>query len=159
MRVEEKVGMLLKGKGMTISLAESCTGGLISKRITDIAGASDYFEIGVTTYSNKAKELFLAVPGELLARKGAVSREVAEAMATGVRKLASADVGLSVTGIAGPGGGTPEKPVGTVFIGVSWANRTLVRKSLFHGDRDAIREETAEEALKLVSACLEGEIE
>jgi PncC family amidohydrolase len=159
MNMEEKVGMLLGQKGMKISVAESCTGGLIAKKITDIAGASDYFEMGVTTYSNRAKELLLGVPGEVLARKGAVSREVAEAMATGVRRLASADVGLSVTGIAGPGGGTPAKPVGTVFVGLSWADRTLVRQFLFHGERGAIREETAEEALKIVCACIEGELQ
>ena len=159
MRTEEKVGILLREKGMKLSLAESCTGGLIAKRITDIAGASDYFEMGVATYSNRAKVLLLAVAEEILALKGAVSHEVAEAMATGVRKLASADVGLSVTGIAGPGGGTPGKPVGTVFVGVSWTDRIFVRKFLFRGDRAAIREETAEEALKLACACLEGELE
>jgi PncC family amidohydrolase len=159
MKPEEKAGVLLRERGMKATVAESCTGGLIAKRITDIAGASDYFEMGVTTYSNRAKELILGVPAELLARKGAVSSEVALSMAEGVRKLASADVSLSVTGIAGPGGGTTGKPVGTVFVGLSWAEKSHVRKFLFQGDRTSIREATAEEALKLLCACLEGGLE
>jgi PncC family amidohydrolase len=159
MRPEERAGVLLREKGITLSLAESCTGGLIAKRITDIAGASDYFELGVATYSNRAKELLLGVPADILARKGAVSDEVARAMAEGVRKLASANVGVSVTGIAGPGGGSAEKPVGTVFIGLSWEEGTHVEKFLFQGDRAAIREETAEKALTLLCQYLEGALE
>ncbi|HEY3278301.1 MAG TPA: nicotinamide-nucleotide amidohydrolase family protein [Syntrophorhabdaceae bacterium] len=159
MSPEEKVGALLREKEMKISVAESCTGGLLAKLITDIAGASDYFEMGVITYSNRAKETILGVPGELLARMGAVSNEVAAAMADGVRRLASADISLSVTGIAGPGGGTPEKPVGTVFVGLAWAGKSHVRKFLFQGDRGEIRAKTAEEALNLLYACLKGELE
>jgi PncC family amidohydrolase len=157
MTPEEKVGTRLREKGMRIASAESCTGGLIAKRITDIAGASDYFEMGLVTYSNVAKERFLAVPGSLLAQKGAVSPEVAEAMAEGVRSAAGVDVGVSVTGIAGPGGGSPEKPVGTVYIGVSLKGRSVVKKCFFGGDRAAIREATSGEALSLTLRCLMGE--
>lgn len=153
---EEKLGDLLRRKGMKIAVAESCTGGLIAKRITDIAGASDYFMVGITSYSNDAKERFLAVPPDMLIAKGAVSRDVAEAMAEGVRKAAGVDVGLSVTGIAGPGGGTAEKPVGTVYMGVSLKGKTFTRRFFFEGDRSAIREATSEEALRLAIACIEG---
>jgi PncC family amidohydrolase len=157
MNMEEKIGRLLREKGMKIALAESCTGGLIAKRITDISGASDYFEMGLVTYSNGAKERFLAVPGSLLAEKGAVSPEVAEAMAEGVRDAAGVDVGVSVTGIAGPGGGSPEKPVGTVYIGVALKDRVVVKKCFFEGDRATIREATFGEALSLTLRCLMGE--
>jgi PncC family amidohydrolase len=157
MTLEEKVGSLLRERHMKIAMAESCTGGLIAKRITDIAGSSDYFEMGFVTYSNRAKERFLDIPGNLLSEKGAVSREVAEAMAEGVRKTAGVDVGVSVTGIAGPGGGSPGKPVGTVYIGVSLEDRVVVRKCSFQGDRTAIREATSEEALNLALRCLMGE--
>ncbi|MDR2017455.1 MAG: nicotinamide-nucleotide amidohydrolase family protein [Syntrophobacterales bacterium] len=158
MTVEEIVGSLLREKGMTIALAESCTGGLTAKRVTDVAGASDYFGMGFVTYGNIAKERFLAVPENMLATRGAVSREVAGAMAEGVRIAAGADIGVSITGIAGPGGGSPAKPVGTVYIGVSMKDGLVVRKYLFHGDRAAIREATSEEALTLTFRCLNGEI-
>jgi PncC family amidohydrolase len=153
---EERLNAILKQKGATISIAESCTGGLISSRITDVPGASDYFEAGIVTYSNRAKERFLAVPHELLATKGAVSAEVAEKMAEGVRTATGADIGVSVTGIAGPGGGTAEKPVGTVYIGLATGEKSITRKHRFEGDRAAIKRHTAEEALKLLLEYLEG---
>jgi PncC family amidohydrolase len=155
MIAEEKIGDLLVKKGMKIAVAESCTGGLIAKRITDIAGASAYFVVGLATYSNAAKERFLAVPHEILAAKGAVSEEVAKAMAEGVRRAADADIGVSVTGIAGPGGGTPEKPVGTVYIGISLKDRVVAGRLFFHGDRKAIREATSDAALQWAIDCLE----
>jgi PncC family amidohydrolase len=143
---------------MPISLAESCTGGLISGRITDVAGASDYFEAGFVTYSNRAKERFLSVPHELLATKGSVSAEVAEKMAEGVREATGADVGVSVTGIAGPGGGSPEKPVGTVYIGLATEGKTFVQLHHLSGDRAAVRSQTVDAALKLALDFLEGRL-
>jgi PncC family amidohydrolase len=150
MSPEEKLNAILMLNGRTIALAESCTGGLISSRITDVAGASNYFQAGVVSYGNKAKESFLGVPGEILATKGSVSAETAQEMAEGIRRAASADVGLSVTGIAGPGGGSAEKPVGTVYMALAAEEKTVVRKHLFSGDRRAIREQTAHEALLLL---------
>jgi len=119
--MEEVVGALLKQRRLKLSVAESCTGGLIGARITNIPGSSEYFERGVVTYSNAAKTEMLGVPAALMDRRGAVSREVAEAMAQGIREAARTDLGLSVTGIAGPGGGTKEKPVGLVYVSLSSA--------------------------------------
>lgn len=155
MSPEERLSRALTGKGMTIALAESCTGGLISSRITDVAGSSDYFAAAFVTYSNRAKETFLSVPGALLASKGAVSAEVAERMAEGVRQATGVDLGLSVTGIAGPGGGTEEKPVGTVYMAVAVEGKTVVRKHHFLGDRLAVKKQTADKALKLLLECVE----
>src|SRR3972149_5254967 len=117
--MEVVVGRLLHARGLTLALAESCTGGLIASRLTDVAGSSRYFERGLGVYSNAAKQTLLGVPEALLARYGAVSAECAEAMARGVRSHAGTDLGLSVTGIAGPGGGSPGKPGGTGFIGLA----------------------------------------
>lgn len=155
-RLEERVHAMLRQRGLRIAVAESCTGGLICGRITNMAGASDYFEAGIITYSNKAKEQFVDVPHELIASKGAVSPETARAMAEGVRKTIGVDMGVSVTGIAGPGGGTVEKPVGTVFMALSTAERSVVRQHLFTGDRMAIRDKAANEALRLIVDYLEG---
>jgi PncC family amidohydrolase len=156
-RSEERIGILLKERGLRISLAESCTGGLIAKRITDIPGASDYFEMAIVSYSNKAKERFLGVPADILASKGAVSGEVARLMAEGVRNTAGTDLGLALTGIAGPGGGTPEKPVGTVYVSLAGPGVSIVRRFLFMGNRDDIRQETCSEALAAVLKYLEEE--
>jgi len=119
MEIEKRIGKMLKERGLKIAVAESCTGGLISSRITDISGASDYFEAGITTYSNESKIRLLNVPEDIIDRYGAVSEETAKAMAEGVKKTVHADIGVSVTGIAGPTGGTEGKPVGTVFIGLA----------------------------------------
>jgi PncC family amidohydrolase len=156
--IEETIGKILRERHLKIAVAESCTGGLIANRITNIEGASDYFEMGFVTYSNDSKELFLFVPEEIIFEKGAVSSEVARAMAEGVRENTGADVALAVTGIAGPGGGTPEKPVGTVYIGLAGRDSIHVRKFLFSGDRIAIKTQTSEEALKLVLHYLEGRL-
>ncbi len=159
MVLEERIGRILKEKSLKIAVAESCTGGLIANRITNVQGASEYFEMGFVTYSNDAKELFLFVPEEMIAKAGAVSYEVAQLMAQGVREVTDVDVALSVTGIAGPGGGTPEKPVGTVYIGLASKEGVFVRKFLFSGDRIEIKQQTSEEALKMVLDALEGRLE
>ncbi len=159
MMLEERIGRILKEKSLKIAVAESCTGGLIANRITNVQGASEYFEMGFVTYSNDAKELFLFVPEEMIAKAGAVSYEVAQLMAQGVREVTDVDVALSVTGIAGPGGGTPEKPVGTVYIGLASKEGVFVRKFLFSGDRIEIKQQTSEEALKMVLDALEGRLE
>jgi len=116
--IDEKIAKLLRESGLTLSVAESCSGGLIAKRITDIPGSSAYFLLGAVTYSNDSKELVLGVPAGLIEKYGAVSSEVALAMAEGVRKISGSDLAIATTGIAGPDGGSPEKPVGTVFIAI-----------------------------------------
>lgn len=156
--IEARIGRILRERRMKIAVAESCTGGHIANRITNIQGASEYFDMGFVTYSNDSKELYLFVPEEIIAEKGAVSSEVAAAMAEGVREATEADVTLSVTGVAGPGGGTPEKPVGTVYVGIATKDGTFVHKFLFSGDRLSIKEQTSEEALKMVLDYLEGRL-
>jgi len=137
-------------KGYPLSTAESCTGGLISERITEISGASKYFLEGVVTYSNEAKINALGVDPKLLEQHGAVSAEVAEAMAEGVRLRAKSDFGLSVTGVAGPDGGTPEKPVGLVYIALSDDVLTEHRRLMLPGDRQLIRWRSSQAALDLL---------
>jgi len=149
--MEEVVGILLRQHGMTLATAESCTGGLISNRITNVPGSSDYFLEGVVSYSNEAKEKLLGVPKDMLDTHGAVSAPVVEAMAGGVKKLAGSDIGIAVSGIAGPGGGTPEKPVGTVFIGIdSEKGGTLSEKCLLHGTREEIKLVTSSYAPRFI---------
>jgi PncC family amidohydrolase len=154
--LEKKIGKHLQERSLTIGLAESCTGGLLASRITDIPGSSAYFSAGFVTYSNKAKAKFLSVPDTILARHGAVSSEVAERMAKGVRAAAEVDIGLSITGIAGPTGGSPEKPVGTVFIALATKKEVFVRKCLFSGNRREVRKRSSEEALTMLLDYLEG---
>lgn len=156
--IETRIGRILRERRMKIAVAESCTGGHISNRITNIQGASDYFDMGFVTYSNDSKELYLFVPEVVIAEKGAVSSEVAKAMAEGLREATHADIALSVTGIAGPGGGTPGKPVGTVFVGLASKDGTFVNRFFFSGDRISIKEQTSEAALKLVLDYLEGRL-
>ncbi|WP_298440085.1 competence/damage-inducible protein A [Geobacter sp.] len=145
--IDTAVARLFREKGMTLALAESCTGGLIAKRITDLAGSSAYFLLGAVTYANGAKTRLLEVPGELLAEKGAVSAEVARAMARGARRFAGSDVALAVTGIAGPDGGSPDKPVGTVFLALADRAGCTVKRYRFAGDREKIRTITAVTAM------------
>lgn len=133
------VARLLREKKATLALAESCTGGLLAKRITDISGSSAYFLQGLVTYSNEAKTRLLQVPSGLIASRGAVSAEVAKAMAEGVRKSARSKIGLAITGIAGPEGGSADKPVGTVFIALAASTGSTAREFRFHGDRERIR--------------------
>ena len=151
--LEGVVGRLLTEKGATLALAESCTGGLLAKRLTDRAGSSAYFVEGLVTYSNEAKERLLGVPHELLVEHGAVSEPVACAMAEGVREDADTDYGLSITGVAGPDGGTEEKPVGLVFVGLSDVSGTVAEKldlSAWARSREAIRERSANRAFDLL---------
>jgi competence/damage-inducible protein CinA-like protein len=156
--LEGAVGRLLKERGATLALAESCTGGLLAKRLTDIAGSSAYFKEGLVTYSNESKERLLGVPHEMLLEHGAVSEPVARKMAERARKIAGADYGLSVTGIAGPDGGTKEKPVGIVFVGLSDAGGTFAERldlSAWAKSRGAIRERSANRAFDLLRLRLE----
>jgi nicotinamide-nucleotide amidase len=156
--LEGAVGRLLKERGATLALAESCTGGLLAKRLTDIAGSSAYFKEGLVTYSNESKERLLGVPHEMLLEHGAVSEPVARKMAERARKIAGADYGLSVTGIAGPDGGTKEKPVGIVFVGLSDAGGTFAERldlSAWAKSRGAIRERSANRAFDLLRVRLE----
>ncbi|MCK4225056.1 MAG: competence/damage-inducible protein A [candidate division Zixibacteria bacterium] len=148
--LEGVVGKLLLERKRTIAVAESCTGGLIGARFTNVSGSSKYFERGVITYSNEAKTELLNVPKEIIEKYGAVSEEVAILMAEGVRKLGKTDYGLSITGIAGPTGGTPQKPVGLVFIGFAHENDSFAQKFLFGEDRNSNRERAAQAALNLV---------
>ena len=150
-QMEEVVGRELTKRGLTIALAESCTGGLIGHRLTQVAGSSAYLDRGVVCYSNRAKTELLGVPADLIARQGAVSREVAAAMACGIRERAKVSVGLSVTGIAGPGGGTEAKPVGLVYIGLDGGTgQPLTKEFRFHGDRAVIKQRSSQAALDLL---------
>jgi nicotinamide-nucleotide amidase len=146
--MEEVVGKLLKDKGKTVSIAESCTGGLIGERLTDVAGSSAYFIQGVVAYANEAKINTLNVSAEIIEKTGAVSAETAEAMAKGMRELAKTDYAISVTGIAGPDGGTEEKPVGTVFIGYADEREVKSVKFVLPGDRFLIRWRASQAALE-----------
>lgn len=145
--MEAVVGRLLRERKATLAVAESCTGGLLGARITQQPGSSDYFLGGVIAYSNAAKTRWLDVPEDILQREGAVSRTTAAIMAESVRRRFDATYGVSVTGIAGPTGGTPEKPVGSVYIAVADAQRTSVRSYRFSGGRDRIREWSVQMAL------------
>ena len=144
------LGNLLSKQGKSFSVAESCTGGLVSHLMTSVAGSSVYFLGGVTSYANSMKETYLGVDTELLKQVGAVSPEVAESMAQGMRKKSNADISISITGIAGPGGGTEQKPVGTVFIGFTHDDKTEVKEFHFSGNRYEIQHITAQTALNLV---------
>jgi nicotinamide-nucleotide amidase len=160
--LESALGKLLTERGATLALAESCTGGLLAKRLTDGAGASAYFEEGLVTYSNESKEYLLGVPNDLLAEHGAVSEPVAGAMAEGVRKVAGTDYGLSVTGVAGPDGGSEEKPIGLVFVGISDEKGTEVERldlSAWRRSREAIRERSANGAFDLLRHRILGQDE
>jgi PncC family amidohydrolase len=150
MRLEQKIGRQLAKHSLSLCTAESCTGGLVAGRITNVSGASGCFEGGFITYSNAAKSRIIGVPEGLIETYGAVSDETARAMAEGARKKLATDMSVAVTGIAGPTGGTPDKPVGTVYIAVAREGKTSVRKFLFTGTRYRIRRQTTDEALKFV---------
>ena len=146
---------ILQDKGLTITTAESCTGGLLSSLITEISGASSVFNQGYTTYANQAKQDLLNVPLETLETHGAVSPQTATAMAQGALKNANADIALSITGIAGPTGGTTEKPIGTVHIGIATQNGANSVHHQFKGTRTEIREQSCEAALQQAIETLE----
>lgn len=145
-----RLGRGLRELGLTVATAESCTGGLVSSLITDVAGSSDYFLGGAVTYANSAKATILGVDPSLLASYGAVSSEVAHAMAQQVRHLFGADIGVAVTGIAGPGGGTPEKPVGLTYIHLSAADAEWGERYVWQGDRLANKQQSAAAVLALL---------
>jgi PncC family amidohydrolase len=145
--LEQEVARLLLSLKVTIAIAESCTGGLICHRLTNISGSSAYLETGVVTYSNRSKMQLLGVPEQIIRDHGAVSEACVQAMAIGVKRMADADLGLAVSGIAGPTGGTPEKPVGTVHMALAWKKDVMCWQYLFRGGRREIKEQTSQEAL------------
>jgi len=150
------IGDILKGKGLTLSLAESCTGGLIAHLLTNVAGSSGYFQGGVVVYSNQSKVDLLGVSPKTLEAHGAVSERTVQEMAVGVKKRRGTDLGLAVTGIAGPDGGSREKPVGTVHIGLAAEDRLFSRKYRFWGTRQQVKKNTAMMALDWVRRYLHG---
>ncbi len=157
MKPEEKLGEILRTRGLTIAVAESCTGGLLGSRITDVHGASDYFRGGVIAYQNDVKKALLGVPETVLATVGAVSEETARAMAHGARVLLKSDIGVGITGIAGPGGGTPDKPVGLVYIGVEGPRGAQCRRFRWSGTRVENKASSAAAALELVLELIRAE--
>jgi nicotinamide-nucleotide amidase len=152
--MQQVIGELLRVRGFRIAAAESCTGGLVMARLTEVPGSSDYVDRGVVVYSNQSKTDLLGVPPSLIAAHGAVSEPVAEAMASAMARIAGCDVAVGITGVAGPGGGTPEKPVGMVAIAAAWARNggieTRVRTFNFVGGREMIRFQASQAALDMV---------
>jgi len=155
--LEEVVGNLLVGKGLTVALAESCTGGLIAERLTSVPGSSRYLLGGIVAYNNQVKKKILGVSSNILEQYGAVSEQTALAMAKGAREITGADLGLSVTGIAGPDGGSPEKPVGLVYIALADGTVNICRKFNFSGRRESVRLATSNMALNMVKLYLSKE--
>lgn len=155
--LEEKAVRILREKGYTITTAESCTGGKLAGRILNVSGASEVYNEGYVTYANEAKEKLVGVSHETLVKYGAVSEETAREMAYGAALAANADAALSVTGIAGPGGGTKEKPVGLVYIGCNVKGKIQVQKCNFSGNREQNREHSVEMALRLLLSQLQQE--
>lgn len=158
MTIEEKLVSELKKNKMSISTAESCTGGLLSAAIVNVPGASEVFREGYVTYADESKMRILHVEEETLHREGAVSEETAALMAKGCACNAKADIGVSTTGIAGPGGGTKEKPVGLVYIGCFFQGKTYVEENIFQGSREEVRRKTVSRAMTFVLEKLSGEI-
>lgn len=162
MRLEERIKNLLVARGLTLATAESCTGGLLSHRLTNVSGSSAYFLGGFVSYANEAKEALLGVRRETLLAHGAVSEQTAREMARGARQRLGADLAVAITGIAGPTGGTPDKPVGLTYIALSAPDAELCRRHVWQGNRGARderlanKEQSAEAALNLILAYLEG---
>jgi nicotinamide-nucleotide amidase len=150
-----RVGQTLKDKGLLLATAESCTGGGVAYAITEIAGSSDWFDCGFVTYSNASKTALLDVPDTLIAQFGAVSEEVAGAMAEGAMANSNSHIAIATTGIAGPGGAVPGKPVGTVCFGWAFRQETFTERLVFDGDRRGVREKTIVHALQGVLRFLE----
>lgn len=151
----ESIVNKLSQRKLIIATAESCTGGMLAQYITSVSGSSDVFEYGVVTYANRIKEQELDVSHESLEAYGAVSEQVCKEMAVGVLNKSDANIGASITGIAGPGGGTPEKPVGTVYIAVATKEKTVCRRLALNGDRRKIRELTVKNILNLVKEIID----
>jgi PncC family amidohydrolase len=148
--IEKEIGDELRRRGLTLSIAESCTGGLVAHWITNVSGSSDYYKGGVIAYANEVKEKILQVGKKTLEEEGAVSAECAEEMAQGVRVLLDSDIGIATTGIAGPTGGTPEKPVGLVYIALATKDYVYHEKHLFHQDRMGNKRAAADAALAML---------
>jgi PncC family amidohydrolase len=158
MLLEEKIGQILRARALKLATAESCTGGLVSDRLTDIAGSSEYFMGGVVAYAYEAKVKLLDVSWDTLNTVGAVSREVVIQMAQGARTLFDVDIAVSVSGIAGPGGGTPEKPVGSTWIALVTAEGQWTRHFVWNGDREQNKQYSSEAVLQMILDYLEGEL-
>ena len=154
--IEEKVYALLKDKKYTISCAESCTGGLISATLVNVSGISEVFKEGIVTYSNDAKKEYLGVKKKTLKKYGAVSKQTAKEMAVGIAGRAKSDVAISTTGIAGPDGGSEDKPVGLVYIGIYINGETFVKEYVFEGDRQSVRMQATLKALHLLKKRLKN---
>lgn len=155
--MEEELVEILTKKQYKITTAESCTGGLVAATIVNVSGASEVFQAGFVTYANEAKEKELGVKSETLQTYGAVSEKTAKEMAIGCAAHAKAQVGISTTGIAGPGGGTAEKPVGLVYIGCAVRSNVYVEKNVFSGDRQQVRRQTADRAIGFALECIKKE--
>jgi len=154
--LEDIVARLLTNQGLTIAVAESCTGGLIAHRLTNVPGSSAYFVGGVVAYANEVKEQVLGVSGETLATHGAISEETVREMARGARRLFDTDVAISAAGIAGPTGGTPQKPVGLVYVALAASDQERCERHLWQGDRLENKRRTSEAALEMLRRYLEA---
>ncbi len=154
-KLEEAVGELLRARGLKLALAESCTGGLVADRITDVPGSSDYFLGGLVAYAYEAKTALLGIPREFLIQQGAVNEETARRMASAARERLGADVALGVTGIAGPSGGTPDKPVGLVYIALAAPDLERCERFVWNGDRVENKRLSADAALQMLKEYLE----
>jgi PncC family amidohydrolase len=152
--IVNEIHLLLIEHKKTVAVAESCTGGLTSKLLTDIAGSSQYFILGIVAYSNQAKRAILKVPYRIIAKYGAVSKPVAMAMAKSIRENAKTDFGIGITGIAGPKGATPQKPIGTVFVAMNSKNKKICKRFSFKGNRNTVRKQAALNALELLKLLL-----
>ncbi|MBI5048750.1 MAG: CinA family protein [Deltaproteobacteria bacterium] len=152
---EETVGRILKKLGLTLGIAESCTGGLLCHKITNVSGSSKYFRGGVVAYSNDLKKQILDVPKEILHKFGAVSKETAKVMAQGAKRRLGGDIGIAITGIAGPTGGSKAKPLGTVFIAISGKTTERDQRFLLKGSRQSIKLAASNKALKMLRGFLE----
>ncbi len=147
--IVSRIGLLLVDKQLTVSVCESCTGGLLGAAITSVAGSSRYFVGGIIAYSDRIKRTVVGVKGRTLERYGAVSAQTAREMAQGVKRKMKSDIGVSITGIAGPTGGTKKKPVGSIYIAVAVRNKVTVRRFLLRGGRQNIRKSTVKKALEM----------
>lgn len=152
--IVKQIHQSLIKKQKTIAVAESCTGGILCDYLTRLSGSSAYFIFGIVAYSNKAKEKNLKIPSSLIAKKGAVSSVVASRLAQNVRKLAKTDFGIGITGIAGPTSGSPEKPIGTVFIAIASRDKRMAKKFHFSGNRPTVRKKAALKSLELLKKIL-----
>jgi nicotinamide-nucleotide amidase len=157
MTLEEELGGKLRERKLTIAVAESCTGGLLGSMITDVPGSSEYFLGGVIAYQNEVKEALLHVPHDVIASHGAVSAQTVEAMASGCRELFKCDIAVSITGIAGPGGGSAEKPVGLVYVGLATASGMISRRFQWDGSRVQNKESSIRAAMEMILATLQTE--